>query len=453
MLQPIDKYLHFTFSTWTPWDLPRGVAGGLAGQLSMINIPTFFDIKIDALNDEGLGCATYENKRINISYVLPDEFVSVQKVTQKNYPDRFELVEVLEPSKHRVNPPCAYFGQCGGCQLQHMSESYYNDFKRNNVNQHLKDQSIEFKCDRLMRVSDRSRRRVTFKVSRKGKKIELGYFKRQSHDVVNIDHCLLLTTRLQDLIQPLKLFLLGFLIDEKPKNLYLTEADNGIDLDLELPIKKLNLVQLEKINKFAYTYDIGRFAINGETIIEIKKPIIQIDDVQIPIDSKGFLQATMDSNTILKVLVLDALSDQKFQKIADLFAGRGTFSIPLSNIAKVESYESDVIAVQDLKKSLQQSSKPIKVIERDLYKMPLNDKELEVFDAVVLNPPRAGAYAQSKQLAMSKVQTIIYVSCNPKTFATDARLLLSNGYKINNITLFDQFLYSSHIELVAVFKK
>lgn len=416
-------------------------------------IPTFFDAKIDSLNDEGVGCAVYENKKINIPYVLTNEIVSVQKVTQKNYPDRFELVEILEPVQHRINPSCVYFGQCGGCQLQHMSESTYTRFKEDKVNQELKAQSLEFECGSIIKVPDRSRRRVTFKVRRKGKKIELGYFKRQSHDLVNVDHCLLLTPILQQLIQPLKLFLVDFLIDEKPKNLYLTQADNGIDLDLESPVKKLNLGQLDKINQFAYAHDLCRFSLNGESIIEIKKPLIQIEDMQIPIDSKGFLQATMVSNVILKDLVLEAISDQKPRKIADLFAGRGTFSIPLSHISKVESFESDVFAVQDFKKALQQEVKPIKVTERDLYKMPLSDKELSNFDVVVLNPPRAGAYAQSKQLAISNVQTIIYVSCNPKTFATDAKLLLNNGYTLHKITLFDQFLYASHIELIVVFKK
>lgn len=413
----------------------------------------YFDVKIDALNEEGLGCANHEGRKIQVPYALKDESVSVQKIVQKNYPDRFELIELLEPSQHRKNPACVYFGQCGGCQLQHMSEDFYIDFKRNQINQYLADQLINFKCIDIVKVPDESRRRVTFKVRRKNKKIELGYFKRQSHDLVDVEHCLLLTPTLQNLIQPLKLFLIDFLIDEKPKNLYLTEADNGIDLDLEMPNKKLNLGQLEKINQFAYAHNIARFSMNGESIIEITKPFVQIDDVQVFIDSKGFLQATMASNAILKNLVLEVLLDQKPQKIADLFAGRGTFSIPLSRISKVESFESDEVAVQDLKKALQQHSKPIQITERDLYKMPLTDKELALFDVVVLNPPRAGAYAQSKQLAISSVQTIIYVSCNPKTFATEAKLLLNHGYKMDKITLFDQFLYSSHVELVAIFKK
>lgn len=413
-----------------------------------MNNEVYFDIKIDALNEEGLGCAIHANKPIQIPYVLPNELVAVQKIAQKNYPDRFELVEVITPSQHRVEPPCTYFSKCGGCQLQHMSDDYYHDFKINKVNQ-----LVDYKCVDFIKVPAQSRQRVTFKAKRHAKKIELGYFKRQSHDLVDVDQCLLLTPKLQALINPLKTFLLDFILDEKPKNVYLSEADNGIDLTLESSIKKPNLGLLEKINQFAYAHDLCRFSLNDNVVIEIKKPYIQIQDVQVPIDSKGFLQATIFSNNILKELVFDALKDKNPKKIADLFAGRGTFAIPLLKIAKIDAYESDSQAVQDLKKALQQSSKPIRVVERDLYKMPLNVSELAVFDVVVLNPPRSGAYAQSKQLALSSVETILYVSCNPKTFATEAKMLLSGGYRIKKITLFDQFLYSSHIELIAVFQK
>jgi 23S rRNA (uracil1939-C5)-methyltransferase len=405
---------------------------------------------IHSLTEDGFGIGDHGEK---IPYVLPGEIISAEKIIQKDYPDRYELREILDKSSDRQTPPCVYFGRCGGCQLQHLIPKAYETFKREQIQKQLFDHNIETKPSVFHKVSPKSRRRVTFKARNHHGNIELGYFRLQSHVLVNINHCLLLTTKIQALIPALKDLLNVFFTDDKPKNITITQADNGLDLNLETKTKNLPLEALEKITDFTYKHDLCRFSLNGQIILERHKPQIKIEDVWIDIEPDSFLQASLESNKKLTEIILTYLEGKKISHIADLFAGRGTFSIPLSAFTKVKAFESDQKAVLALQQALTLYPKNINIFARDLYKNPLTKDELATYNLVVINPPRTGAYAQTKMLADSDVSTIIYVSCNAKTFARDAKLLIDQGFKIKNLELLDQFLWSIHTELIAYFEK
>lgn len=374
---------------------------------------------------------------------------------------------------------CPYQEQCGGCLFRHLPYEEYKKHKIQQVKKVLSGlNSIEYTWNNSIFVEDGQRRRASFAFKLKKGQLSLGFNQKQSTEIVDLQTCLLLTPKINTNLESIRKFLQDLClvkIAQKKKNkvigyqniqvgdVWITEADNGLDVVLEFD-EELNLEHRMIISEYgAQNEDIIRISHRrkpdslSETIIEKIKPCIKIAGYEVLIPAGTFLQASKDSETVIINEVLNCIG-QTEGKIADLFCGVGTFSYPLSvnKNNKIKAIDSSESLLAGFRRSVNQNKiSNITIENRNLFKYPLDEQEISDVDILVLDPPRAGAQAQVKKiiLACKQPQKVVYVSCNPHSFVKDANILISGDYKLERITLIDQFCYSNHSELVALFTK
>ncbi|MEE6206699.1 MAG: methyltransferase domain-containing protein [Alphaproteobacteria bacterium] len=373
---------------------------------------------------------------------------------------------------------CPYQSLCGGCPLRNMTSDDYRNFKIAKFEHILKAlKQTDITVDEPIFVPDGNRRRAEFAFAFRKGKISLGFNTAQSHDIIDIDHCLSLTDKINQILPELKRFLADFCavkITQKVKNkiqtktisqgdIWVIEAANGLDILLEIE-EPINLEQRMLICDFINAGTAIRFSVQvknvkPETIVEKARPHINICGHDVFIPAGTFLQASGAGEKALTDTLLRYLGDA-CGNIADLFCGVGTFSYPLSdNIKnKITAVDSAPDLLESFRKTVNNLTIPnIKILQKNLFKYPLDTTELKEFDIIVFDPPRAGAAAQVKQIAAlntaDKPQKIVAISCNPHTFINDANTLIEGGFKLQNITMVDQFVYADHFELVALFEK
>ena len=301
------------------------------------------------------------------------------------------------------------------------------------------------RCEVLDTVSvpPRSRRRAVFKISGS----EIGFHAAQSNTIVDMRECLVLTPGLFGLVQALRRRLA--LVLKAPADLHVTETDTGFDLAFRSP-QTVTPALTQAMAGAAAGLDIARILFNGALLLERAAPEVVEGGARVKLPPQAFLQPTREGEQALQAHVAQIVGGAK--TIADLFAGCGTFALPLAARARVHAVEQDAPALAALAEASRAAGrKPVTTERRDQFKLPLTPAELNLYDAVVLDPPRAGAEAQAGQLAKSRVPTIAYVSCDAASFARDAAILAAGGYRPGVVTPIDQFLWSSHIELVAGF--
>ena len=359
---------------------------------------------------------------------------------------RGRLAEILTPSPDRVQPPCPHFGVCGACQLQHVSGDVYRDWKRDQVVRALAQAGLDTPVGALVDAHGEGRRRVTLAV----KHGVAGYHRRASHEVMPVETCPILAPGLEGAIGFARA--LAAEIPDKWVSLLLTATLSGMDADIKGPLHgnaRLNA----RLASLAQAHGLARLTAEREPVALYRSPQIGVGAVaMLTLPPGAFLQATAKGEEVLAGLVLDGV--KRARKVADLFCGVGPFAIRLAARAQVYAADSDADAVAALRKAVAVPGfKPVHAERRDLFRRPLSPPELEAFDAVVFDPAFDGAAAQAAELARSRVPRIVAVSCNPVTFARDARLLVDGGYALTRVTPVDQFLYSSHVELVAQFER
>ena len=403
-------------------------------------------LTIERLGAQGDGVAVLDGKDLFIPLTLPGERVEILQDGSSG-----ELVQILEASALRQKPPCRFYGQCGGCLLQHADPVLYQDWKQKNLTDTLRQADIDLAPEPMQKAHGEGRRRVTLHARRENSTWHVGFMARRSHTLIAITDCLLLVPALSKAVETAQT-LVEALGGDKPLDIQLTATDGGIDVD----IRGHGPISDGKRRVLATTAQhlgLARLTLHHELILEQTPPQITMGSATLIPPAGGFLQSTQAGENCLGDLVTTAAARGK--SVADLFAGVGTFSLRLAKIAKVHAVESDARALAALERAarLTPHLKPVTCEQRDLFKRPLQVAELNHFDTVVFDPPRAGAEAQVKQLARSDVKTVIAVSCNAQTFARDARILKQGGYDLQKIWPVDQFLYSAHIELVAVFGK
>jgi 23S rRNA (uracil1939-C5)-methyltransferase len=348
---------------------------------------------------------------------------------------------------------CRHFGVCGGCAFQEMPDDAYREFKRGGVIETLaKNGLADVAVNGTIEVAPRTRRRAVFKVAKRGGEVQAGFHAAQSHAIVNMHECLVLAPRLFAFVAQLREVMGAVLHDGENAEVHATETDTGIDAAIRWP-RKLNTALTAQIATWAAKYRIARVTANGQILTESAVPQVTFGKARVSLPVEAFLQPTREGEAALLAQVREALKGAK--SIADFFAGCGTFSLPLAEQSRVHAVELDKAAIAALAEASRntQGLKPVTTEARDLFKIPLSGDELKPFDAALLDPPRAGAQAQVKALAASKIRRIAYVSCNADSFARDARLLADAGFRIGAVTPVDQFLWSSHIELVAAFTR
>lgn len=348
---------------------------------------------------------------------------------------------------HKV-PPCRHFPVCGGCQLQHVSDNAYADYVTDRIASALKAQGIDLPPIRPVHLSPpKTRRRATLRAERRGKAVALGFNEAASNRLVDLRECHVLRPELFALIAPLRALLARFLPDRTRATVTMTLADQGVDV-LLAGFELSGLAATEALTAFASDANLARLSLDegfGPSIRAMPESVtVTLGGVPVALPEGAFLQATADGEVALIDAVRTAVGGA--QAIADLFAGLGTFALSLKGrIHAVEGARDAALALK--------ATGRVAVEHRDLFRRPLTVPELKPFDAVVLDPPRAGAKEQIAELAASKVARIAYVSCNPATFARDAKVLINGGYRLDRITPVGQFRWSTHVELAAAFSR
>jgi 23S rRNA (uracil1939-C5)-methyltransferase len=359
----------------------------------------------------------------------------------------------VTPGPHHPVPPCRHFPECGGCQLQHVDDAAYADFLGERIAGALQAQGLSPPELLAPHISPpNSRRRAALRAERRGGTVLLGFTQENSHRIIDMRECHILRPELFALVHPLRGLLRRLLGPRGSGGVRMTLADQGVDLLFEGPEPE-GLEAAEAITAFAAEHRLARLAIDDgigpQTLWEPDPVTITLGGVAVPLPHGAFLQATQEGEAALVAAVRRAVGEAG--TIADLFAGLGTFALAMPG--RVYAAEGARDALLALKSAANRAARQLFPEHRDLFRRPLIAAELDRFDAVILDPPRAGARDQVQALAQSAVPRIAYVSCNPATFARDAKTLTDGGYRLGRVQPIGQFRWSIHVELVAEFRR
>ncbi|MCJ9750451.1 class I SAM-dependent RNA methyltransferase [Neorhizobium sp. BETTINA12A] len=409
-------------------------------------------VTISRLGAQGHGIANGEDGPVYVPYALPGETLAIARNG-----DHGTVMSTSNPSPDRVTPPCRHFGPdsdaCGGCSLQHLADVPYHAFKRNLVVEALKSKGLTPEVGELVIAHPGERRRVVFSARRTEKELLLGFNRAETNHIVSIVECPIASPGIVARLEAIRAVGKALATGSETFRIAVLETLAGLDLAAE-GLKPLDDKQRRTVTETVLALkSIARVSVNGEIIIELQKPLVDFGGVKVSPPPGAFTQATKPAEDAMAELVLSHVG--KAKRVIDLFAGSGTFSLRLARIAKVHAVEGDEKSVRalDLAARNTQGLKPVSVEKRDLYRRPMMVSELKNYDAVVFDPPRAGAEVQMKELARSTVKTVVAVSCNPLTLARDLRILVDAGYQIKAVTPIDQFLWSPHVEAVALLQK
>jgi 23S rRNA (uracil1939-C5)-methyltransferase len=422
--------------------------------------PVIEELEIAGLGRQGDGLVAVDGGQLAVPGALPGERVQVERAGKTA-----RLLKVLEPSADRVVARCPHFGPCGGCRLQHLSPVRVAEFKRTLVIEALERVGIKTPVAPVLAAFGRGRRRITLHAGRGG----AGFNRRRSHDIHPIDHCPILVPELDRATEIVR----AIFATVGPCDVGLTVADNGLDVGVRTVRgakcqgkgggkgqgkqgARSGLRSNSPGDRLAMagrTFALARLTLNGELMWQETAPEIVIGRAVVPLPIGGFLQASARADEVLADLVCQGVGRAK--QVADLFCGVGPFALRLAENARVFACESSLRSIEALEAGWRAASglRGIKTEVRDLYNDPLEARELQHFDAVVLDPPRAGARAQAVGLAVSEVPTIVFVSCDPTSFARDAAILCGGGYGLEWVRPVDQFEHSEHVEIVGLFKR
>ncbi|MCO4318477.1 class I SAM-dependent RNA methyltransferase [Phyllobacterium sp. 21LDTY02-6] len=404
-------------------------------------------VTIERMGAGGDGIVSLAGGTAFVPFALPGETANIAVEN-----GRGTIMALLEPSPQRVAPVCQHFEECGGCTLQHWQEDAYRAWKRSLVQDALAGRGLQFTLDPLISCAPQTRRRVVFAVRNSDHGPQLGFNRHHSHELIDISQCPIavpaITDRLADLRQLVAV--LGGAM--KPFKLTVTATASGLDI-MASGCAAPDGAQRRALTALVIEKGFARLSLDGEIIVEPRKPVVQFGRVPVAVPPGSFLQATLDAENAMAALVTAHLGKSK--RVADLFSGSGTFALRLAEKSAVHAVEGDQAAVNALDRAVRhvQGLKPLTVERRDLFRRPLLPRELAPFNGVLFDPPRAGAEAQCLELAKSAVPKVAAVSCNPITLARDLSILAKGGYKIDRVVPIDQFLWSAHVETVALLSK
>ena len=418
-----------------------------------------FEALIDKVGFQGDGITA---GGLIVPLTLPGETVRVRTAKDKDGKPRNELVEILDASPDRVTPPCPHFSTCGGCALQHWEMGGYSAWKREVVEVQLKRAGLETEVAPILTTPPASRRRVGLHARKSGLKknapVDIGYKMRRSWSLVPIEVCPIAEPVIVAAIPQLKALSEGLF--EHPKSapiLHVTASLTGLDIDISGVERTrsggLSADARMQIAMIAGEADFARVTMGDDILYEARKPRVTFGRANVALPTGSFLQASAKSEADMVAVVTAGIAGAA--RVADLFCGAGTFSFPLAETAVVHALDGAADAVAALKSAIATAPglKTITPEARDLFRRPLLAEEMKTLDAVIFDPPRAGAETQSHEIARSKVARVVGVSCNPQTFVRDAAILTAAGFRLERVTPIDQFLWSPHVELVGIFSR
>jgi 23S rRNA (uracil1939-C5)-methyltransferase len=406
---------------------------------------------ITRLGSQGEGIAEAAAGAVYVPYALPGETVEVEP--WPGHADRRHLHRVAAASPARTAPVCPHFGTCGGCALQHLAAGPYHDWKRGLVIAALARAGLDAPVHDVLEAHGEGRRRAVFHARRATHDVlAVGFAAVKAHRVVAIDRCPILAPALTGSIAAAWDIAEVLASVRKPLDIQVTASDAGLDVDVR-GSGRLTAADTAALARVAERRNLARLTRHGELVAQRKLPMLTVGRAQVVLPPGAFLQATSAGEATLAQLVVGYC--QGARTVADLFCGVGPFALRLAERTRIAAVDSDGDAIAALQRAAAATPglKPVAAQQRDLFRRPLAASELKGFDAVVFDPPRQGAEAQARELAASAAPTVVAVSCNPATFARDARILVEAGYRMVQVTPVDQFLFSAHVELVGLFKK
>jgi 23S rRNA (uracil1939-C5)-methyltransferase len=377
---------------------------------------------------------------------------SGRHVAQAAPGDTLDAEGVLHPGPHHADPPCRHFPRCGGCQLQHLDEATLAQFLRDRVVHAAEGQGLAPEHIAPVHLSPpRTRRRAVLRAVNGGGRPLIGFNEAGSHKVVDMRECHVLAPQLFALVEPLRV-LLAPRRERYAAEITLTLADQGVDCGIKGPAFE-GLEAIEALNDFCREQALTRLTLDqgygAETVWEPQPVTVPLGGVPVAFPPGAFLQATTDGEAALAGAAVEWLAGA--EKVADVFAGLGTFAFALARSARVLAAEAARDAHLACRAAAGRAQLPIEAVHRDLFRNPLRAEELAGFEGVVLDPPRAGAREQVLQLAESGVPRIVYVSCNPSSWARDGKVLADAGYRLAELRPVGQFRWATHVELASLF--
>lgn len=411
-------------------------------------------LDIAAIGAEGDGIARTQAGPVFVPFTLPGEQVAVARLKNHGIP-----ISWSKTSPDRVNPSCRHFGPegkggaCGGCSLQHWADQPYQDFKRQLVIDALKVQGIEIEVAPIVTCHPGERRRVTMTARLTDKGVVLGFSQAGSHTIVPVEECPISLPAITGHLDAVRRLVSALGSGSEPFRIAISATLSGLDVNM-LDMKKPDAKKRQAATDIMLREKgISRVSVEGEIVVEPHKPLLDIGGVSVILPPGSFMQASVRAEEAMAALVTAHLGKSK--RVIDLFSGVGTFALRLARKSAVHAVEFDAPAVAALDHAARhaQGLKPVTTERRDLVRRPMQPLDLKYFDGLCFDPPRAGAEQQCRELTKSKVQKIAAVSCNPTTLARDLRILIDGGYKLKSVTPIDQFLWSSHVETVALLER
>ena len=397
---------------------------------------TLITTTITSLGQKGEGVAEIDGRKIFTPFTLPGERVELEAEGERG-----SLLGIITAAPNRIEPFCPHFGICGGCQLQHLDRPSYEAFKIGLVETSLRFAGLEHTVTRFVDAAGDGRRRATLHARTEG----AGYMRLRSHQVHDIDACPILVPGLAKAPDIARAVMQA--VGES--DVSFTATLTGLDVAIRTEKKQ---ARANRVSPLVARFKQARLALNGEMVLQAQPPIIVMGKARVELPIGSFLQATEAAESFLADYVVEAVG--KAKTVVDLFCGMGPFALRLAEQRPVSAFDSDKAAIAALDKArrLTKGIREVTAKPRDLFRDPMTQFELP-FEAVVLDPPRAGAEAQVKELAKSKVKTVVMVACDVRTFARDAAILIAGGFAMSNLVAVDQFTQSTHIEIAATFKR
>ncbi|MBK1670736.1 hypothetical protein CKO28_22205 [Rhodovibrio sodomensis] len=420
------------------------------------------ELEIGQLGGRGDGVGEIEGRPVFVPFTLPGEQVQVRLTGEKAGGYKGDLIELLSESADRVEPGCPHFGPCGGCTVQHLAAAPYRAWKHGQVVQALRRRGFDAPpVAELTAVPPRTRRRTTLAAKLAAGTAQLGFHSRESHRVESIETCQVLRPSLVALLPDLRRALQPMLTGKETADVALLDADSGIDV-LITSKQAPGLQARQALAALAEQHDLARVSWQptgaGDEAPEplaMRRPtVVEFAGVRVEPAPGAFLQPTAEGERALADAVTGWL-DGMAGPIGDFYAGIGTFSFRLARHAKVHAIEGSETAMASLWQAARKHDLQGRVTAevRDLASEPPPADDLVAFEAVVFDPPRAGAKQLAQELADSEVETVVALSCNPNTFGRDARILVDGGFSLREVRPIDQFPWSGHVELAALFTR
>lgn len=407
--------------------------------------------KIEAIGIDGDGVATIDDHKYFIPFTVPGDEVEFEVIKGKRY-SRIEITNFIKKSELRQAPACVHFGECGGCKLQHLNPETYQAYKVGLLKRALDFHGIEAKeWLPLEVVAPRRRRRISLTFAHRNEGMMIGYMRRGTKWLIDNKECHLVLPEVEQIISKIRDLLASMFQRRESGTVDILATKVGLDINLKTGfLKNPTLEQIEILTKFAQDNRLARLLINYRDFVTFREPIVTFSGVDVAVEAGKFLQASDDADDFM----LQRVSEYMPEKVArgvDLFSGRGTFTFLMAQKGPTDAFECENDAIKALQSAANRAQVPINVVKRDLFENPLGVDELSQYDFIFVDPPRVGALNQVQLVAQSNLQHVVYISCNPASFARDAKILCDAGFVLESVTPFDQFLWSEHLEVIGKF--